>query len=217
MTVLPVINCETYEEAEKKIRQAAEFSDFLHLDVEDGVFLPRHNWGDPDQLVKIHKAIGKPDLKFEVHLMVSNPEAVVDAWLRTGIVERVIVHLEAMTDSVYLLEKCKKYFSEAMLAVNPGTEAERLTAHKDDFKYLQVLAVQPGPSGQKFNEAMLDKIKLIRKNVPNAIIEVDGGVNLETAKLIKEAGADIVVSDSYIFTSPDPKRAYEELLKATSS
>ncbi len=214
MIVLPVINVESYEDAEKKIRQAAEFSDFLHLDVEDGVFLPRHNWGDPDQLVKIHKAIGKPDLKFEVHLMVNNPEAVVDAWLRTGIVERVIVHLEAMTDSVYLLEKCKNYFSEAMLAVNPGTEADRLTAHKDDFKYFQILAVQQGPSGQKFDEKMLDKIKLIRSNMPNAIIEVDGGVNLATAKLIKEAGADILVSDSYIFGSQDPQKAYETLKNA---
>ncbi len=220
MQVLPVINVQSLEEAAEKIRIAAEFTDLVHLDIEDGVFLPRTSWGSPAELEQIAKRLSQ-SVKFEVHLMVANPEAVLDAWLRTGLVKRVIVHLEAMTDSVYILEKCKKHGSagspqvavEAMLAINPGTEAERLVAHKDDFCSFQILAVQPGPSGQKFDPKILDKIKLIKAKMPNAIIEVDGGITLETAKMVKDAGAEIVVSDSYIFRAADPKKAYETLSK----
>ncbi len=210
MTVLPVINVKSAEEATEKIKKASEFCDFLHIDIEDGVFLPRSNWGGPEEL-KLLTSNLKLKTQFEVHLMVANPESVLDAWLRTGIVKRIIVHLEAMTDSVYILEKCKKYGVEAMLAINPGTEAERLLAHKDDFHYFQMLAVQPGPSGQKFDVNILDKIRLIKVKVPDAIIEVDGGINKETAEQVKAAGAEIVVSDSYIFHAADPKKAYEML------
>ncbi|MEK9186552.1 MAG: hypothetical protein AAB885_03130, partial [Patescibacteria group bacterium] len=154
-------------------------------------------------------------LKFELHLMVSNPESVIDGWLRTGMVKRVIVHLESMTDSVYLIEKCKKYGAECMLAINPGTEVERLYAHASDFKYFQILAVYPGLAGQEFKQEIINKIKSLRKQVPNAIIEIDGGINPETAKLCKEAGADILVSASYIWGNNNPKKAYEELLSIT--
>src|SRR3989344_6520085 len=174
MTVLPVINVQSAEEEAEKIKKAAEFTDLIHLDIEDGVFLPRHNWGSPEELPKLK--IENLKLKIELHLMVAHPEAVIDAWLRTGLVKRVIIHLEAMTDSVYILEKCKKYDAEVMLAINPGTEAERLLAHKDDFSYFQTLAVQPGPSGQKFDAKILDKIRFIKARMPDAIIEVDGGV-----------------------------------------
>jgi ribulose-phosphate 3-epimerase len=223
MTVLPIVNVQSAEEAAEKIKKAAEFTDLIHLDIEDGVFLPRSNWGSPAELKKVMDEIQFREVeppkeirppRFELHLMVSNPEGVIDSWLRTGVVKRIIVHLEAMTDSVYILEKCKKYGAEAMLAINPGTEAERLLAHNDDFSYFQTLAVQPGPSGQKFDAKILDKIRFIKARMPDAIIEVDGGVNLETAKMVKEAGAEIVVSDSYIFKSENPQKAYKELKNA---
>lgn len=209
MQVIPVINVPDFETAEKQIKEAAKFSEWIHLDITDGVFSPAILWGSPGELQELK--IENSKLKIEVHLMVSNPEGVIDSWLRTGLVKRIIVHLEAMTDSVYILAKCKKYGAEAMLAISPGTEVERLLAHKDDFNEFQVLAVAPGWAGQKFNQKMIDKIKFLRKNMPNAIIEVDGGINPETAKLAKEAGADVLVSASYIFGSKNPKKAYKEL------
>jgi len=206
MQVIPAINADNREVAEKQIKIAARFSDWVHLDVVDGVFSPHVTWGSPEDLKSL-----SVKLNFEVHLMVANPEGVIDAWLRTGLIKRVIVHLEAMTDSVYILEKCRKYGVDAMLAINPNTEVERLLAHKDDFRFLQILAVTPGWAGQKFNESAIRKIKFIRQNATNAIIEVDGGINPDTAKLSKEAGANIVVSASYIFGSKDPQRAFNEL------
>lgn len=209
MLVIPAVNTASFEEAKKQIEQAAEFSEWLHIDVVDGVFAPNVTWGNPEELLKFKN--GKTNLKFEIHLMVANPEGVIDGWLRTGLVKRVIIHLEAMSDSVYIIEKCRKYGAEAMLAINPGTEAERLLAHRDDFKHFQILAVVPGWAGQKFNPTVLDKIGFIRKNMPDAIIEVDGGINPETAKLLKDAGVNILVSASYIFNSQEPRKTYNEL------
>ena len=212
MVVIPVVNVQDAEEAHKRVKTAAEFSDLIHLDISDGVFTPHISWGSPEELESVMRQVS--GVKIEIHLMVSNPEAVIDAWLRTGLVKRAIIHLEAMTDSVYLLEKCQKYGVEAMLAINPGTEAERLLAHASDFQYFQLLAVPPGPAGQEIAPGIIDKIKFIRRNIPNAIIEIDGGIVPATAKLVKEAGADIVVSGSYIFGGENPRRAYEELLSS---
>jgi len=224
MIVIPVVNVQNAEEAKDRMEKAAGIfatspsealaeEGLVHLDISDGVFTPHMSWGSPEEISLIVKRFPLNAIKFEVHLMVSNPEGVIDAWLRTGLVKRIIVHLEAMTDSVYLLEKCKKYGAEAMLAINPGTEAERVLAHKDDFRYFQVLAVSPGPAGQTMTPGIIDKIKFLRRGIPDAIIEVDGGIVPETAKLVREAGADIVVSGSYIFSSPDPKARFEELKK----
>ena len=133
-----------------------------------------------------------------------------DAWLGTGIVRRVIIHLEAMTDPVLILEKCKKYKADAVLSINPETEVERLFAHTD-FNAFQILAVHPGLAGQQFQPQSLAKLGFLRKKFPNAIIEVDGGINLETGKLVKQQGADMLVSASYIFKDQNPREAYERL------
>lgn len=212
MQVIPAINVQNAEEAKKQIETAAKFSEWIHLDIVDGIFSPNTTWGSPDEFSLLTFNL-KLTTKVELHLMVSNPEAVIDSWLRTGKIQRVIIHLEAMTDSVYILEKCRKYGVEPMLAINPGTDVERLLAHKDDFKFFQILAVNPGWAGQKFEPKIIDKVRFLRKNVPDAIIEVDGGINAETAKLVKEAGADIVVSASYILDNQNPQAKYKELTK----
>lgn len=213
MQVLPVVNCDTEECVKNRLAQAGEFSEWMHVDVGDGKFASTVTWGTPEEWKRLITNNLELTTKFEIHLMVENPEAVIDAWLRTG-AKRIIVHLEAMTDSVYILEKCKKYDVEVMLSIGPKTEVERLLAHGRDFKYFQILTVFPGMQGQKFQKDSLQKIKFIREKIPDAIIEVDGGINLETAKLVKQAGADIVVSASYIFNSENPLASYKTLLNA---
>lgn len=216
MIVIPAINETSFEAVKEKVKKAAEFSEWIHIDVVDGVFAPNITWdnaGDLESIKLLNFSIPQLlNFKFEVHLMVANPEAIIDSWLRTGMVKRVIIHLEAMTDSVYLLEKCKKYNAECMLAINPGTEVERLYAHASDFKFFQILAVYPGLAGQEFKPEIINKINSLRKQVPSAIIEVDGGITPETAKLVKEAGADILISASYIWNSNNPEKAYEKLM-----
>lgn len=211
--VVPGINSPDFKGVARCARIAESFRPsprWLHIDVTDGVFTPHLTWNVPDELPNISTS-----LPVEVHLMTARPESVVDAWLRNG-AQRVIVHLEAMTDPVYILGKCEKYGAGSMLAIGPQTEAERLLAHTD-FPAFQVLAVPPGLMGQEFREDALEKVRFLRASMPDATIEVDGGVNDTTAPRIIAAGADLLVSASHIFGSGDPQAAYERLNRWTSS
>jgi ribulose-phosphate 3-epimerase len=211
MEVLPAINCNDFECVRSKIEISSTFAKWVHIDIVDGKFASNLTWGSPEELTKLIAEY--PGLKFEIHLMVTDPETQTDIWLRAG-AKRVIVHLEAMTDPVYILQKCKKYNAEAMLAIGPKTEVERLLAHKDDFNYFQILAVYPGLAGQKFQDEALAKISFLRSHLSRAHIEVDGGVNNETIARIKAAGADMVVAASFIFESENPEAAYQKLQEA---
>ncbi|MEX2033058.1 MAG: hypothetical protein WD889_00660 [Candidatus Colwellbacteria bacterium] len=215
--IIPGINCRDFETAAVQAKKISEFSSWAHIDVSDGVFTPSVSWGNLEEFS--HLAEQLPMLRFEIHLMAVNPEGVIEDWFKAG-AERVIVHYEAMSNPHLIseLSQKQKYGArsaidgrEMMLAVSPGTSAEVLTPYLGSFNGFQVLAVAPGPSGQRFDERVLEKIKFLRERTPNAIIEVDGGINPETAKLAKEAGADVLVSTSYIMTSPDPRGAYETL------
>ncbi|MDP1719081.1 MAG: hypothetical protein Q8L24_01510 [bacterium] len=181
---------------------------WIHLDITDGKFSPAVNWGSPGEVKKLNVK-GK---KFEIHLMVEDPETVLEDWLKTGVVKRIVVHLEAMSDPVFIVAECKKYGVEPMLAIKPDTEVERLFTHKGGFMAFQVLAVAPGWPGQKFGEEALKKIAWIREKIPNAIKEIDGGIKPETARKCFEAGANLLVSTSYIQNSQDPLAAYRELM-----
>ena len=209
--IIPGINCRDFETAAIQAKKISEFSTWAHIDVSDGVFTPSVSWGNLEEFSFL--ATELPTLRFEVHLMVANPEQVIEHWFKAG-VERVIIHLEAMSDPHFVLETAKKSAGEVMLAINPSTPADALVPYLSSFSAFQILAVSPGPFGQEFNENVLEKIKFLREKAPNAIIEVDGGINPETAKLAKEAGANILTSTSYIMDSPDPKGAYEELSHA---
>jgi len=142
--------------------------------------------------------------------MVEDPEAVIEGWLEAG-ARRVIVHLESLRNPEFVLEICKKYEAEPILSIDPSVSVDEATPYLKDFNFFQILSVFPGPSGQEFKEDSIDKIVSLRGRVPTAKIEVDGGVNDRTARLAKDAGADILVSGNYIFGSPNPRAAYEKL------
>ena len=155
-------------------------------------------------------ASSQPSINIEAHLMVENPEAVIKDWILAG-AKRIVIQLEAI-DSVKaraVLEIADKV--EIGLAVNPETPIEDALPYLENFKFILILGVNPGLAGRPFNEKILEKIKFLKNYYPNVIIEADGGINLETAKLVKEAGADIVVSASYIWGSQNPEKAYQEL------
>jgi ribulose-phosphate 3-epimerase len=214
MNVIPSINCADIDCVQKKLTIAKTFlhaGGLVHLDVTDGVFSAHKTWGDPFAWAKL----GSP-FPLEVHLMVEQPEDHAEDWFVAG-ARRLIVHIEtiAPADVRRLLDLAEQHHGEIAFSSMPDTDqdmfvpivqrfGERITA-------LQVLAVTPGAVGQKFHPSTLSKITALRQLSPNAIIEVDGGMNLETARLVKSAGADTIVSASYIFESADPKRAYEEL------
>ena len=222
MIVVPAINCLDFECAEAKLSIAKnQLSDVLwvHIDVVDGKFAPNITWGNPVELLTLKSYI--LNLNIEVHLMVVNPEKVIDAWLKIGMakarwarpyrVKRIIVHLEVMKNAEEIVSKCKAAGVEAMLAINPDTPSDKLTPYFGQFKSFQILGVKPGLAGQGFQMSVLDKIKFLRERVSDATLEVDGGITPQIARTAKEAGANIIVSASYIFDSADPRKAYEEL------
>jgi len=209
MLVIPVINEIYFSEVLKKIKIATQFSRWLHFDIADGKFTAHRTWGSPEELERLKIENCKLKIDFEVHLMVENPEALIKDWLAAG-AKRIIVHLEKFNLSKFNFDR--DFFDrEIGLAINPETPVKKLIPYLDKIKFVQILAVQPGLGGQKFQSVVLEKIKFLKKSYSDVIIEVDGGVNLENAKLIKEAGADILAAGSYIFKNSKPEKAYQEL------
>jgi ribulose-phosphate 3-epimerase len=212
MQIIPVLNCLDRESAEEKIAVAKKFlkhGDFLHIDVADGAFTFHKTWNDAAGWTALH-----PSFPLEVHLMVEHPDALIAPWLAAG-AKRFIVHIETVDEDALksITAKCKAGGAELMLSSNPETPADEFTPYLHDVSCFQILAVNPGLAGQKFLPLTLEKVKWLKAARPDAIIEVDGGITPEWALRAKDAGADIVVSASYIFGSDDPERAYAELKK----
>jgi ribulose-phosphate 3-epimerase len=210
MQVIPSINVSSFEEAQELVDRAKEFlirpDNWLHFDIGDGVFSSIKTGGSSEEFKKIKLR----SLRSEVHLMVEDPEKVAEAWLEAG-AKRLIVHLEEVRKLETILNLCQQHKADFMLTINPETIVENLLPYLNDIKYFQILGVTPGKAGQKFQKSVLEKIEFLREQAPNVKIEVDGGVDLETAKLIKDAGADMIVSATYIFNNADPKEAYNQL------
>jgi ribulose-phosphate 3-epimerase len=210
MKVIPVINCQDVECVRNKIEVAKAFlaeGDLLHLDVADGSFATHKTWANPLEWVKLKSPFG-----VEVHLMVDHPEEYIDDWLAAG-ARRLIVHMESLNpQSMHeILGAAARYHVEVMLSSKPESDADDMAPYLRHFNLFQVLAVQPGPSGQKFLPFITEKIRFLREELPDVTIEVDGGMDLESARLVKDVGADMIVSSSYIFGSADPKEAYKKL------
>lgn len=209
MQIIPAINAPDLKEARRQaavIKKIIGRGGWLHLDAGDGIFSSIKSWGDPVEF----ESLKVKSFNTEVHLMVENPEAVAEAWLKAG-ARRLIVHLEALRNSASVLDLCQKHQADLMLAINPETIVENLIPYFRNIKFFQILAVVPGKAGQRFDQSVLEKIIFLRERAPDAKIEVDGGINLETARKVKEAGADMVVSASYVFGSRNPSEALKEL------
>lgn len=213
MEVIPSINCLDFECALGEVKSSSGFlpeGGWLHLDVADAVFTFHKSWGDPKKFLVLSSQF--PRFNWEIHLMVEGPEKVAEEWLEAG-AKRLIVHVEAINrDSAEaILTLAKEYGASVMLSSNPETPGENLKPYLPMFSEFQVLAVTPGWSGQQFLPLVLDKIKFLRREKPDAIIEVDGGINPGAVELVKAAGANAVVAASYLFEAVDKKAAFEEL------
>ena len=212
-TIIPSINCppgatgSVYD----RLASAKRFgAPRVHLDLADGVFTFHKTWNEPGRWPagKVPRA--------EVHLMVEDPRRAVADWERVDGVDRFIVHVESVTPAMFrvLAAALRRRSKSVMLAVAPETSPRALRPYLKDAIQFQILAVHPGLSGQKFLPRSLEKIAWLRRESPNAIIEVDGGITPEVAALARRAGADILISDHYIFDSPNPAKAYRELVEA---
>lgn len=204
--VIPAVNAATWEEVAKKIRLVESFAPWVHIDVADGTFTPNTIWHNPLDLV----GFATP-AHLEIHLMEDRPEERVDAWLLKS-VGRIIVHYEVTHDLDFIFAECWRNCVEVGLAINSHTSWVNLKPYAAKAHLLQILAVHAGRAGQEFETHNLSKIKHLRAFSPECKIEVDGGITPDAAEACIKAGANIIVSASYIFNHPSPKMATRELL-----
>lgn len=186
-------------------------ADYLHIDVMDGHFVPNLTIG-PVVLKSIRP---KTDLFLDVHLMVSNPEELVEPFVNAG-ADNITFHIEAVNDPINIINQIRSYNKQVGISIKPGTSLEVLDPYLKKIDLVLIMSVEPGFGGQQYIPESSDRIKKldntlkvlgIRKQV---IIEVDGGIKLSNAKMVKEAGADILVAGSAIFNTDDPQSTIEK-------
>lgn len=185
-------------------------ADYIHLDVMDGSFVPNITIGN-----EVIKSLRKhSDLPFDTHLMIDNPDKHIEAFAKAGS-DIITVHQEACTHLDRTLSLIKSYGVKAGVSLVPSTPADTLDYIMDKVDLILVMSVNPGFGGQKFIPSQLNKIAHIRQKIAatgrDIDLQVDGGINEQTAPQVIAAGANVLVSGSYIFKSGDYKKAMEIL------
>jgi ribulose-phosphate 3-epimerase len=184
----------------------------IHVDVMDGHFVPPITLG-PLIVASLRDAL--PDETYlDCHLMIERPERQVDEFIRAG-ADGITVHVEATAHAHRVLHQIREGDCRAGLACNPGTPLAWHEALAGAYDLALLMTVNPGWGGQEFIPEALGKVRALRKTLgPETIIEVDGGVDVETARTCVEAGATWLVAGSAIFGSEDPAQAYNQIAAA---
>lgn len=185
-------------------------ADWLHIDVMDGVFVPNISFGFP-VMDYIKKYAKKP---LDVHLMIVEPQKFV-AEVKASGAEYMTVHYEACTHLDRVINQIKDHGMKAGVSLNPHTPVSVLEEIITEVDLVLLMSVNPGFGNQKFIPYSVDKVRklkdLIERTGSKALIEVDGGVNMETGKLLADAGADALVAGSFVFKSADPAATIADL------
>ena len=207
--IIPAILVESGQEAREKVDTISPYIRWVQLDVCDGTFVDRVSWGDPQGVRECIQ-----NVFVEIHLMVQNPEHSIDGWLESG-AKRIYIHYESTEKHKEVLEKIKNAGIEAGIALLPETSTDVI---HDLYQYIDCVLVFSGNlghyGGEFLQEPTFTKLSILQKNYKDIIIEVDGGVNPDVARMVHERGVTHIVSGGYIFNSNSPKNRIQDLKQA---
>lgn len=198
-------------ERDVKMINATEAT-YIHIDIMDGVFVPNISFGFP-VLKYIKKAAEKP---LDVHLMIVEPQKFINEVKAMG-AEIMTVHYEACMHLDRVIHQIKDMGMKAGVSLNPSTPVSLLKNIIGDIDVVLLMSVNPGFGAQKFIPYTLDKVRELRALIDStdskALIEIDGGVNADTGKLLAEAGCDMLVAGNYVFSATNPAEAVRTLIE----
>ena len=185
-------------------------AEYVHIDVMDGSFVPNITLGSP--VVKSLRATSKA--VFDVHLMVDHPENQIEAFAEAG-ADIITFHVEAARHHHRIIQQIRAAGCKVGIALNPGTSLAMIEELIADVDMVLIMTVNPGFGGQKFIESQLEKIHMLYHTIQDmdfdCDIEVDGGINAETSKLVRQAGANIIVAGSAIYGAGDAAEAIKAI------
>jgi ribulose-phosphate 3-epimerase len=192
----------------------ADFSDLLHLDVMDDVFVPNFTF----DFEAASKIINESSLAVDAHLMVADVDLIAIQYAELGCAS-VTIHAEATENIPQTLKNIRRAGSRSSLGIKPNTQIEQYAEFIDDLDMFLIMTVEPGFGGQKFMENMMDKVRTTRKMIGDRPIwlQVDGGISLQTIEIALEAGADTFVVGSAVFNAPDPAQMVVDIRKLAAS
>ena len=207
--ITPSILGVDYGRMNEHLAELAPFSDMFHVDVMDGNFVPNLTIGAP--VVKMIKT----DVPLDLHLMIKNPHRYIEEFAQAGAAS-ITIHAEASLHLNDDVQKIKDAGCKACVAISPDTPVDKISKVLPMLDMVLVMSVVPGFGGQSFMSEVLEKVKWLREHYPNLDIQIDGGISDKTAPLAIEAGANVLVSGSYILKSDDPEAAAQKLRNAVS-
>ena len=213
MLVSPSLLSADFGNLERDVKMInATDATYIHIDIMDGVFVPNISFGFP-VLKYIKKAAEKP---LDVHLMIVEPQKFINEVKAMG-AEIMTVHYEACMHLDRVIHQIKDMGMKAGVSLNPSTPVSLLKNIIGDIDVVLLMSVNPGFGAQKFIPYTLDKVRELRALIDStgskAIIEIDGGVNADTGKLLAEAGCDMLVAGNYVFSAANPAKAVRTLIE----
>ena len=199
MLVAPSLLAADFSALGKEVEKVSA-SDMLHIDIMDGCFVPNISMGPG-----IVKAIrDKSSLVFDVHLMIMNPQKYIEEFAKAG-ADIISFHTEIEGDIGEGVKLIKGLGKKAGLVIKPNTKVADIFPFAEELYSVTVMTVEPGFGGQEMIVEALEKVREIKSKFPHILIEIDGGVNRETAHLCAEAGADILVAGTAVFKAENPE------------